>query len=179
MSVLTIHLSVLNFLKESLEPSKRRCITADPEKLDTGECTQIASLLAVPDVLQDGCKRSDTDTGSDKNGDLDIENVLSRCTVGTINADHGHGAVRCSGVELHEVATGGCGRLEGRLVLDVAELLIILDLTLHRSLGKRSDDGWAGANTLAEGLRPVTDLTNVHRDVRVLGRRRDGKLRDV
>ena len=58
--VLTIGLSSLDLLEQSLEPAERRRITTNPEELDTLEGAQGALLLAVPDVLEDGGERRDT-----------------------------------------------------------------------------------------------------------------------
>ena len=58
--ILTISLCSFDLLKESLEPTERRRVAADPEKLDTLEGPEVASLLTIPDVLKDGRERSDT-----------------------------------------------------------------------------------------------------------------------
>lgn len=175
-----VRLRRLDLLQQALEPAEGWRVTADPEELYAAEVAQVPTALAVPDVLENRGKGSDTDTGTNEYCDLGVENVLRRRTVGTIDADHRHRAVRRGRVELDEVTTGGCCRRECLLgSLEIGVLLVILDFALHGSPGKRSDNGRAGANTLAEGLCPVTDLTNVHRDVRVLGRRRDGELRDL
>ena len=49
---LTIGLSSLDFLEQTLEPAERRSITTDPEEFHASEATQVAMLLPVPNMLQ-------------------------------------------------------------------------------------------------------------------------------
>jgi hypothetical protein len=56
----TVSLSRFDFLEQALEPTEGRSISADPEKFDTTERSDVTTLLPVPDVLEDGGKRSNT-----------------------------------------------------------------------------------------------------------------------
>jgi hypothetical protein len=56
----TISLGSLDFLEQTLEPTKRRGVTANPEELDTAEGSAVARPLAVPDIFENGGERSDT-----------------------------------------------------------------------------------------------------------------------
>lgn len=49
---LTVSLSGFNLLQQTLEPPEGRCVTADPEELNTTQRADIALALAVPDMLE-------------------------------------------------------------------------------------------------------------------------------
>ena len=98
-----------------------------------------------------------TNTSTDENSNFHLEDVLGRCTVGTINADDGESSLRVRGVKLYEVST--------------SENRFLLLSTLHGRLGQRRDDGRARANTFTKFLGPITSLTDVNRDVRIFRRR--------
>jgi len=152
-----VSLSSLNLLEQRLEPTKGRRITTNPEKLDALQASHIAFPLTVPDVLQDRGKWCDTDTSSDKNRNLAIEDILGRCTIRTINTNYGQGAVRCCGVKLNEVTTNANKRI-----------LILLLGALHRSLRQSCDHRRARTQALSKTMSPVTDLTNMDRHVWIL-----------
>lgn len=56
----TICLGGLNFLQQALEPTKGRGVSANPEELYAPERAHVALALAVPDMLQNGSKWSNT-----------------------------------------------------------------------------------------------------------------------
>ena len=102
-----------------------------------------------------------TDTGTDKDGNFDVEYILCGSTVGTIDANSRQSAA--CGINLNEVATS---------TVDALVLLI----TLQGSLRHRSNNLRASTNALSQCISPVSDLTDVDRDVRVLRRRGDSEL---
>ena len=104
-----------------------------------------------------------TDTGADKDSDFDVEDILSRRTIGTIDTDSRERAGGATGVKFDEVATG---------TIEAGVLL----LALHGVLGHGSDDGRASTDAFTEPTGPVTDLTDVHRDVGVLRSGSDSEL---
>jgi hypothetical protein len=112
-------------------------------------------------VLEDGREGRDTNTSTNEDSDLGVEDILSGGTVRTVDHDLRE---RLGAVDLDEVATRR------------AELLRLLVLRRERSGGERLDDRRAGTDHVTETVGPVTDLTNVHGDVRVLRSRRDGEL---
>lgn len=158
-------------MKQALEPTERWRITANPEELDTAERTECTLLLPVPDMLEDGCKGCDTDTSANKDRNLTVEHILGRGTVRTVNSDSGKG-VGTVGVKLDKISA-------------VAEYVVIFFLrTLHGCFGHRSDYGRTSTKAFTESMSPVTNLTNMDGDVRVLGGRGDGegvplKTRDI
>jgi len=158
-----VHLGSFDFLEQTLEPTERRSIPADPKEFDTAERTERAFLLPVPDVLEDRGEWSHTNTSTNENSDFGVEHILSGCTVGTINANNGQGAAVGVGIEFDKVSTaeGGLG--------------IFLLRGLEGSGSEGLDDGRTSANTFAETLGPVTDLTDVDGNIGIFGSRRDGK----
>lgn len=100
----------------------------------------------MPDVFQDRSPGSDTDTGSDQNSNLIVENVLGRCSVWSIDLQcwHPRAVLYCNLVHSHWVKVG---------VLAV--------------VGDSQD--------LGELLGEITDLTDMHGNVRVRGTGRDGE----
>lgn len=61
-AALTISLSGFDFLQQALEPPERWSIATDPKELDSLKRSDVALALAVPNVLEDRCKGSDTYT---------------------------------------------------------------------------------------------------------------------
>jgi hypothetical protein len=108
-------------------------------------------------------KSARTDTRSDKNSDLTTKDILRWSTVGAIDADLREGDRGNGGVELDEIATGD------------ARLGILLG-ALHGSRSHGGHDSRANTETATEGLREVSNLTDVNRDVGILGGRCDGEL---
>ena len=102
-----------------------------------------------------------TDTSANEDSNFAVEHVLSRSTVGAVNAHVGKGAA--SSINLNEVTTGAVDA-------------VILLLAVHGGLGHRSDNLRASTDELSQSIGPVTDLTDMDRDVRVLRRRGDGEL---
>lgn len=64
---LTISLGSLDFLKQGLEPTKRRCISTNPEEFNPTQGTKFALLLPIPNMLKDGGKGGDTFIGVNQN----------------------------------------------------------------------------------------------------------------
>lgn len=151
-SRLTIHLCSFDLLEQALEPPKRGSVTADPEEFDTSESTKSTALLPVPDVLEDGSKRSDTDTGTNEDGDFGFEDIFSGSTVWTINPNNGERASVGVGVELNKVTT--------TFLYHVG--LVILLKGLHGSCRNGLHDCRSRTDTLAERLGKVTDLADVN-----------------
>ena len=160
---LTICLSGFNLLQQTLEPAERGCVTANPEELDTAERADVALTLTIPDVLEDGRKRCDTNTGTNKDGDFTVEHVFSGSTIWSIDADDREWARSTAGVNLDEVTAGSIHRL-------------VLLGSLHCSLGQRGNNRRACANTFTEAPSPVTNLTDMDRDIRVFRGRCNCKL---
>lgn len=100
---LTIGLSSLDLLQHSLEPTETRRITHNPEKLHTPQRAQVSTLLTVPDVLKNRRERGNTDSTTDKEGNLGLEHVLGGRTEGAINANGGKASLRVG--DLREVTT--------------------------------------------------------------------------
>ena len=105
-----------------------------------------------------------TNTSTNENGNLDVEDILSRSTVRSINTNSRQ--VTASVVDLNEVTTS---------TVDAVILLV----TLQGRLGHGGDNLGARANTLSQCIGPITDLTDVDRDVGVLGGRGDSELKQL
>ena len=82
-----------------------------------------------------------------------IEYVFRGGTIRTIKSDGGQYS-RWTGFNLHEISTS---------------TIVGLLSTLHSSLGHRSDDLWANPETLTKGLGPITNLTNMDRNIGIFG----------
>ena len=153
-------------MKEALEPTERGSITADPEEFDTAKSTESTTFLSVPDVFEDRGERSDTDTGTDEDGDFGFEDVFRGSTVRTINANNGERASAGVGVELNKVTTAFLYRV----------CLVILLKGLHGCLRNGLHDSGSSTDALAKSLGPVTNLADMNRHIRVFGGRGDREL---
>lgn len=158
-----IHLGSFNFLEKTLEPTEGRSIPADPEEFDTAESTKRALLLPVPDVLEDGGEGSHTNTSTDENSDLGVEDILSGSTIGTINANDGQGAGVGVGIKFDEITTaeGGLG--------------IVLLRGLEGGSSEGLNDRGTSADTFTKTLSPVTNLTDVDGNIGIFRGRGDGE----
>lgn len=103
-----------------------------------------------------------TDTSTNEDGDFDIEDILRRSAVGTINT-HGR-KVTSSRVDLDEVTAG-------------AIYAVILFIALQRGFSHGGDHLRASTDTLSQSIGPIADLTDVDGDVGILGGRGDGELK--
>ena len=78
--------------EQGLEPFEGGRVTADPDEFDTSETAGwVWSGAQVPDVLEDRGPGCDADTGTDEHGDFVVKHVFGRSSVGTIDANAGHG----------------------------------------------------------------------------------------
>lgn len=155
-----ISLGCLDFRQETLEPTKRWSITANPEEFNTAKRSTVALSLAVPYILENGGKGSDTDTGSDQDSDLDIKHILSRGAERTVDANGGESESAVA-IEFDEVST--------------CRSIILLLGALHRGRGHGSNDRWADTETVAKSTGEVTDLSDVDRNIGIFGGRGDGE----
>lgn len=158
-----VHLRRLDLLEQRLEPTKAWCITADPEKLDAAERTEPASLLPVPNVLENARKRRDTDTSTDENGHLGLEDIFCGRTIGTIDADHWKWARGGCWIQLDEISTTS----------HASGILTVLLGGLHSCLSQASDDAGRSTNALSKSPREVTDLSDMDGHVRIFRGGRD------
>lgn len=77
--------------EEDLEPFEGGGVFANPDEFDTSETGWwVGTIAHVPDVLENSSPGSNTDTGSDENGDFVVEDILSWCSVGTVDLDLRH-----------------------------------------------------------------------------------------
>ena len=130
---LTIHLSFFYFLQEGLEPTKRWRITADPEELNTLQSTEVTFPLAVPNVLKNGSEWRYTNTSTDEQHGLVVQEVLRRRTERTVDHDSGKDAVEGR-------VSGGTEDLALAALLALILLAEIATARLRQSLGKVADD---------------------------------------
>jgi len=151
-----ISLSSFNFLQQALEPTKRRSIAADPEELHTSERSNFAFSLLIPDVLQDRSEGGDTNTCTNEDSNFNLENVFSGSTVRAIDPDNRQGTGRACGIKLNEVATGSSVR-------------VVLFVALHGSLSESRDNRRTSADAISESLSPVSNLTDMDRNIRIIG----------
>src|SRR6266851_2358164 len=110
---------------------------------------------------------SHTNTSANQNGDLHIEDVLSRSTVRSIDS---HDRKRTSDggrIKLNEVSARSP---------ESSRVFLVPFSAFHCGLSKGSHNGRPSTNALAKGLGPITDLTDVDRNVWVFWSRRDSKL---
>jgi len=157
-----ISLGSLNLVQQALEPTEGRSITADPEEFDTTENTKVATLLSVPDVLEDRCKGGNTDTSSNQDGNFSIENILRRGTIRSINANLREG--RSSGrVDLNKIATRNNTKI------------CVLFTSFDSSLGHLGNSVRTDTKTVTQGASEVSNLTDVNGNIRILGSRGDGE----
>lgn len=104
-----------------------------------------------------------TNTGANQDSDFDVEDVLSRSTIRTINSDDGQRTSRAARIELYEITTS-------------AIHVLVLLITLHSGLCQCRHYGRTSANSFTKTLGPITDLTDVNGHIRVFRCRCDGKL---
>jgi hypothetical protein len=94
--------------EKDLEPFEGGRVFADPDELDTAETGRwVRSIAHMPDVLEDGGPRSDTDTSADEDSDFVVKDVFSGSSVRSINAKFGHllSILECDLVHTHRVDT--------------------------------------------------------------------------
>lgn len=104
-----------------------------------------------------------TDTSSNQDSNLDVENIFGRRTKGTIDANGGKtDRVR---INLDEITTGGAG-------------FLVLLRTFDRGRRHGSDDTWTSTKTFTKLACPVTNLSDVDGNIGILGSRSDGELED-
>jgi hypothetical protein len=160
-------LGSFNFLQETLEPTKRRSVATNPEELYPAQAAKIALLLTIPYVFQNrgegGNTYSDmrertrhemryrTNTSTNQNGDLHIENIFSRSTIGTINSHDWEGTGSASRIKLNELSARSHER----------SIFLIPFSTFHCGLRESGHNSRPSTDTLAKGLGPITDLTDV------------------
>jgi hypothetical protein len=95
----------------------------------------------MPDVLQNRSPRCNTNTSTDKDCDFIVKHVLSRGTIGAIDAERWH----------------VLAILECHLV-DTRRINTVIQLGLSAS----------GTNGITQCPCEVTDLSNMHGDIRVI-----------
>jgi hypothetical protein len=79
-----------NGKQEGAEPFERSEISADPEEVHFPQpCAALREVHAVPDTLQDTCKRRDTNTCTNKYSDFKLEHVFGSGTEGPVDVDTG------------------------------------------------------------------------------------------
>ena len=102
----------------------------------------------MPDVLENGCPRSNTDTGTNENRDFILENVFSGGTIRPIDTEARHllSILKSNLIHTHRVNS-------------------IVKLGLSAT----------GTESITQGLGEITNLANVNRDIRVEGARGDCK----
>jgi hypothetical protein len=78
--------------KKGLEPLEGVGVLANPDELNTAETRRrVRPISQVPDVLENGSPRCDTNTSSDQDSDFVLKHVLGGGSVGSIDAEAGHG----------------------------------------------------------------------------------------
>ena len=143
-------LGVLLFdgVQQGVEPLRRAEVTNDPREVHLGQARRLRGVEvvhAVPDVLEDRGERRHTDTSTDEQNGLIVEEVLGRGAEGTVNHDTREHAV-------NRGVSGGADNLAAGVLLALA---LPLEVT---------------ADSLSKRTREVTDDTDVDRDVVLLGR---------
>lgn len=135
--------------QQSLEPLEGGGVLADPEELDTAQTRGgVRAVAQMPNVLENGRPRSDTDTSSDQHRNLILEHILGRGTVWPVDLDRRH---------LLAVLKGDLVHSHG------------VDTFVQLSLSRTSTDG------VTECACKVADLTNVDRHVRIVRAGCDGE----
>ena len=83
---MAVHVLGFNGHQQRAKPFKRAKVPADPEEVDLAKTSLLLRVVhPVPDALQDRCKRSHTNAGSDKNGDLVLEDIFRCAAKGSID----------------------------------------------------------------------------------------------
>lgn len=121
------------------EPLERPKISANPEEVDLSQSSagSLRVVHAVPDTLENGSERRDTNTGTTEYGDFELEYVLGGGTEGSVNVDAGE-----------DLAQGNLLARSALLALLTAGFLFSV-----------------AAQGLAEGFGKVTNHTDVNGDV--------------
>ena len=104
--------------EQRAEPLKGAKVTADPEEVDLSQARSLLGVVhAVPDGLEDGGEGGHTDTGTDEDGDLVLEDILRGRSKGTINVHpRQHPAESRVGIRLLVVNTHNLALVGGLLV---------------------------------------------------------------
>lgn len=118
-------------------------------------------------MLEDRRERRDTDTCTDKDGNLGLEDILGGSTIRTIDTNGWERTADSSWIKLNEITS-----TTNEAILD---RLVILLRGLHRGLRNGGDDAGCSPNPLSEGTGEVTNLADVYRDIGVLGGGCDGE----
>lgn len=87
---------LLDCVQERVEPLRRAEVTDDPREVHLGKAGRlrvVEVVHAVPDRLQDRRERRDTDTSTDEEDGLIVQEVLGRRAEGTVNHDTGEDTV--------------------------------------------------------------------------------------
>jgi hypothetical protein len=128
--------------QQRTEPLKRAEIPANPEEVHFPQARAALRVVhAVPDALEDGRERRDSNTGTDEDSDFELEHVLGGGAKGAIDVDTGQDLAECNLL----AAVALLALFAGRLLVDVA------------------------AERFADGTGEVADHAHVDRDVVFLG----------
>jgi hypothetical protein len=131
----------LNSQEQRPEPLKGSEISAHPEEVYFAKPrASLRVVHAVPDTLEDGCERRDTNTSTNEHSNFELEDVFRGGAEGTVNVDTGKDLAQCNFVAVFAFPT-----LFIRLLFGVA------------------------AQSFAEGFGEVTDHTDVDGDVVFFG----------
>lgn len=135
--------------QQCLEPFKRASVLADPDELNTTKTSgRVRGVSEMPDVLQNGSPRSNTNTSSDEDSNFVLKDILSRSSIGAVNTQSRHllAVLQSDFVHTHGVNT-------------VVEL------------------GLSGTSTesVSQLAGEVTDLANVDGDIGIERARGDGE----
>lgn len=146
---MVIDILSLNSQEQRTEPLKGAEISANPEEVNLPQTSarSLRVVHAVPDTLEDGGERSNTNTCTAKHGNFELEHIFGGGTKRSVNVDTGKNLAQSNlfaGLALFAL-------LAGSLLVEVA------------------------AKRLSKGLGKVTDHTNMNRDVVFLGRASKGK----
>jgi hypothetical protein len=132
----------LDSQKQRSEPLKRSKISAHPEEVHFPQpCASLWVVHAVPDTLEDGGERRDTDTGTDEHGNFEFKDVFGGGTEGAVDVDSGKDLAECDLVAVFAL------------------------LALFARLGPFG----VAAERFAEGFGEVADHADVHGDVVFFG----------
>ncbi len=140
---------LLDGVQERVEPLRRAEVTDDPGEVHLGQARGLRAVEVVhpvPDRLEDRRERRDTDTGTDEENRLVVQEVLGRGAERTIDHHTGENTV-------DRRVRGGADDLASGLVLLALALLVKV-----------------ATDRLGEGTSEVTDDTDVDGDVVLLRR---------
>jgi hypothetical protein len=128
-----------------LEPFKRRSIFADPDEFDAAKALgRVGAETEVVDGFENRGPWCHTDTRTDEHGNFVLKYVFGWGSVGSVNLEAGHllPVLKRNLVHAHGV-----------------ELVVELGLRL------------SSAKSVGKSASEVTDLADVHRNIRVVGTR--------